>query len=31
MENKKYNKDEALAKIKAKISNFYESVGRGGG
>ena len=31
MENKKFDKNEALAKIKAKISNFYESVGRGGG
>lgn len=28
MTNKKYNKDEALAKIKALISNFYERVGR---
>ena len=28
MENKKYDKDEALAKIKTKISIFYERVGR---
>ena len=28
MTNKKYNKDEALAKMKALISNFYERVGR---
>ncbi len=28
MNGKKYNKDEALAKIKAKISDFYEKVGR---
>ena len=25
---KKYDKDEALAKIKAKIGRFYESIGR---
>lgn len=28
MTNKKFIKDEALAKIKALISNFYENVGR---
>ena len=28
MENKKYNKDEALAKIKARINHHYENIGR---
>lgn len=30
METKKYDKDEALAKVKALISNFYERAGREG-
>jgi len=28
MENEKYTKDEALAKIKILIKNFYENSGR---
>ena len=28
MKNKKYTKDEALAKIKVLMSQFYEDIGR---
>lgn len=31
MNGKKYDKDTALAKIKARISKYYEELGRGGG